>query len=193
MNKILKNEKIYRNFIKKFKFIFKNKIIKKCQNCFDSDFKLIKFCLIIIYFMVPNPIKVIKNKHDELSILFCNFYNNQTNINYYKKIKNNFDLSKYDKKKFENFAICLYSFFTQEIKNKKLFIYLIANGLNYFFLNTINCKITLDLKHISNNKINFAIFVTKQFAKLKEIVLKNFKNNANILIILLIGMSNKMN
>ena len=31
--------------------------------------------------MVPNPIKVIKNKHDELSILFCNFYNNQTNIN----------------------------------------------------------------------------------------------------------------
>ena len=72
-------------------------------------------------------------------------------------------------------------------------ILLLINGLNYFFLNTINCKITLDLKHISNNKINFAIFVTKQFAKLKEIVLKNFKNNANILIILLIGMSNKMN
>ena len=193
MNKILKNEKIYRNFIKKFEFVFENKIIKKCPNYFDLDFKLIKYCLTIIDFLIVDSINTIKNNLDKLNILFYNFYQNLVNNEYYEKIKNNFNLNNYEEKKFSNFAINLYSFFNQQIKNKKLFIYLIVNGLNYLFLNIIDCKITLKIKQNLNNKIDFVIFITKQFAKLKEIILRNFRNNANKIIILLIGMSKKIN
>lgn len=193
MNKILKNEKIYRNFIKKFKFFLKNKLIIGTPHYFDLDHKLIKYCLIVIYFVVQNPINKIKNNLDKLNVLFCDLYQNLANSKYYEKIKNNFDLTNYDEVKFKNFAINLCFIFEQEIKNKEIFIALITSGLNYFFLNNIDCKITLDLKKNPANKIDFAIFITKQFAKLKEIILKNFKNNANELIILIIGMSKQMN
>ena len=193
MSKILKNEKIYRNFAKKFKFFFKDKTIKNIPHYFDSDFKLIKYCLIIIDFVILDSITIIKNRRDKLCSLFYNLYQNLIKIRYYEKIKNNFNFLTYDQKKFNNFAINLCLLFEQQIKNKKIFIDLIIYGLNYFFLNIIDCRITLNSIENSKNKINFVIFMTKQFAKLKTIIIATFKNDANKLIILLIGMSKRIN
>ena len=193
MSKTLKNEKIYRNFIKKFKFFLKDKTIKNIPHYFDLDFKLIKYCLIIIDFIILDSIDAIKNRHNKLCFLFYNLYQNLIKIGYYEKIKNNFNFIAYDQTKFNNFAINFCLLFDQRIKNKKIFIDLIVCGLNYFFLNIIDCKITLNPMENSKSKINFVIFITKQFAKLKAIILKTFKNEANKLIILLIGMSKRMN
>ncbi len=193
MNKILKNEKIYRNFIKKFNFFLKNKTIKNIPHYFDLEFKLIKYCLIVINFVIHDSINIIKNKCDKLNALFCDLYKNLVNTKYYEKIENDFNLNNYDKMKFKNFAINLYLLLEKQIGNKDAFVDLIVCGLNYFFLNNIDCKITLNLKKNSINKIDFVIFITKQFAELKEIILENFKNSANKLIVLLIGMSKQMN
>lgn len=193
MSKNLKNEKIYRNFIKKFNFFFKNKTIKNIPHYFDLDFKLIKYCLVIIDFVVLDSIDAIKNKNDKLHFLFYNLYQNLIKIGYYEKIKNNFNFAAYDQTKFNDFAINLCLLFDQQIKNKKIFVDLVVCGLNYFFLNSIDCKITLNLMENSKNKIDFVIFMTKQFAKLKKVVLETFKNDANKLIILLIGMSKRIN
>ena len=193
MSKILKNEKIYRNFTKKFKFFLKDKEIENIPHFFDLDFRLIKYCLIIIDFIIHDSIDAIKNNRDKLRLLFYSLYQCLIKTGTYEKIKNNFNFLTYDQTKFSNFAINLFSLFDKQIKNKKIFIDLIVYGLNYFFLNNIDCKITLNSTENSKSKIDFVIFITKQFAKLKTIILESFKNDANKLIILLTGMSKQMN
>lgn len=85
MIKLSLNEKKYKNFIKKYKYIFSN--LNVPQNHFDKDKKVVGFCLVVIDSVSPALSLEIKQNSKSLLKVFNNFYSNAIFCNVYNSFK----------------------------------------------------------------------------------------------------------
>lgn len=193
MIKLYTNEKKYKHFVKKYKNIFKNLDIPR--NHFDKDKKIVGFCLVIIDSVFTHLPLEIKRNSQLLLKVFNNFYSNAVFNEVYESLKINFKIS--NTKIWDDFVNDLLNVFPK-IENQQKISDILHVGLNYVLFNCIPCKISSDIEaNIMNLKEyekqkSILMKNVEFFAKLKNCIVSYFKNESNIIICLILGLSQRL-
>lgn len=204
-----KNAKAYQKFKNKYSFILNDRfLVEVRENHFDKNGAFISFLLAFLDNKINS--KKLHNQltvnKDEWSDLFIQIYKEESYIDLYKKLEINpivpleQTIREFDR--FDSFINTFVNFvkvheLNLNISEDKLKL-LVKNAFGYLLYNSIECKIPYKLEDILldreyETKLLMAVNNTRLFSLVKQSILDNCRDKINNLIVLLLGMSNKLN
>lgn len=208
MSSLLKDEKIFLNFKKKFSFIFKDKnLAKSMENHFDKNGALIAYLLAFLSnrYQLPRITRTIRLNKTPWLVLFDNIYKDQDIIETYKKAELNptiaFETLLESFRCFNKFADEFVALLNkEEIKlglSDATIRQFVIKGFSYILYNKVDCLVPYELQDIISDpkyeaKVQIVIYNTRLFGDLKDLILANCSNKVNDFIVLILGMTKRL-
>lgn len=208
MSSLLKDEKIFLNFKKKFSFIYKDKnLINTMKTHFDQNGAFIGYLLAFLSnrYQLPRISRTISLNKTPWLVLFDKIYKDQEILECYKKAALNptiaFETLLNSFKCFDNIANeFVYLLNKEDIKldlSDSTIKQFVIKGFSYILYNKVDCLVPYELSDIISDpkyetKVQIVIYNTRLFGDLKDLILANCSNKVNDFIVLILGMTKRL-
>ena len=204
-----KDEKFFKKFKTKYSTIFNHPLISEAlKNHFDNNGSFIAFTLGLVENRIDNNkfLTHLKINKDEWAELFITLYKNQNIIDIYKKLEINpivpleQTISSFNC--FDGFINQFIEFIKKHEINLNIheskIKTILKSAYGYLFYNKIDCKLPYNINEIIvdpeyDTKNVVILNNTKLFATVKQQIVSSCGEKINDLIVLLLGLSNKLN